>query len=293
MTNSQMITATLFDGKVRVCVLNTKSVLEEGKRIHGTCHTVTAALGRALTAGVMLTADFKEDNNRLSLIINGDGPLGKIIVDANHKVHLKADIDFPVVNMMPRESDGKLDVGGAVGNDGYFRVIKDIGLKEPYIGTVNLVSGEIGDDLSEYFFFSEQIPSAVAVGVLVSPENEVIASGGLLAQLLPGYEEEHVVFLEALLESMEGGISKWIKDYEDPKELLAVLLRDEPYTIGTIKDISYVCECNKEKLLSILASIGREEIESLIEEGGAELTCHFCKTQYHFTGEELSQLLES
>lgn len=288
---SNIVTAMLFNSRVRVSVMNTTEVVKEAQKIHGTCHTATAALGRAITAGVMLGDSLKEKDYKCSLILNGGGPVGRIIVDSNNAVHVRADIDHPVVNL-PLRADGKLDVGGAVGVNGYLRIIKDIGLKEPYIGTVDLVSGEIGEDLTSYFFYSEQIPSAVAVGVLVNPQNEVLASGGFLAQLLPDHKEEHIEFLEGIIGTFGKGISHMLFDTPDTEELLSRLLKDAEYHINSKKEIEYRCNCSRQKLTAAIISMGRQEIASLIEEGGAELTCHFCNSKYYFSKEDLEQILQ-
>jgi len=286
-----LVRATLFDTHVSITFLNTTDLCREGRNIHNTSRTASAALGRAMTAAALLGDSLKEDDFRSVLILAGGGPVGRIVAESNNKVHVRADIDHPEVDV-PAKENGKLDVGALVGKDGYLRVLKDIGLKEPYIGTVDLVSGEIAEDLTAYYFYSEQIPTAAALGVLVAQDGTILSAGGFLGQLLPGHTEEHIEFLENLAQKFAGGISRVLVDTPDVYEMLRIAAGDHPYEIVSEKEVRYHCPCNVHKIESIILSMGREEIENLIAEGGAEIQCHYCKKAYGFSPDSLRQLLD-
>lgn len=288
---SDMITASLFDNMVKISVLNTTKAVKYAKKIHNLTPTTSAAFGRALTIGAIMGSTLKEDDYKVSVIIKGDGPAGRIIIDANNNIDVKGTIDNPNVDLPPNKFN-KLDVKGAVGEHGYLRVIKDIGLKDAYIGSVDLVSGELAEDITNYFYVSEQIPSAVALGVYVDKDGEILAAGGFFAQLLPGHDEEHIVFLENIINKFKRGISKEIYDYPNVNELLKKLIPDEEYKIILEKNIEYKCNCSREKLEKAVISLGKKEIEELINDGEAELVCHFCNTKYNFSKEDLKNLLE-
>jgi len=282
-----LIRATAFDGKLRAFAANTTGIVEELRRRHDTTPVATAALGRTATAGVMMGAMLKGEE-RLTVQVKGDGPIGQIVVDADAKGEVRGYVDNPHVDL-PLNERGKLDVSGAVG-EGYLHVIKDLGLKEPYRGSIPIVSGELGEDFTYYFAKSEQTPSAVALGVLVATDYSVQVSGGFILQLLPGLEEEEIAAIEQKLAKLPP-ITTLMAGGEDLEEVLKRMV--DSVTILERTDIRFQCKCSRERVERTLLSLGREEIEQIIrEDGKAELVCHFCNEAYAYNGEQLHSLLE-
>lgn len=282
-----LIRATAFDGKLRAFAANTTGIVEELRRRHDTTPVATAALGRTATAGVMMGAMLKGEE-RLTVQVKGDGPIGQIVVDADAKGEVRGYVDNPHVDL-PLNESGKLDVSGAVG-EGYLHVIKDLGLKEPYRGSIPIVSGELGEDFTYYFAKSEQTPSAVALGVLVATDYSVQVSGGFILQLLPGLEEEEIAAIEQKLAKLPP-ITTLMAGGEDLEEVLKRMV--DSVTILERTDIRFQCKCSRERVERTLLSLGREEIEQIIrEDGKAELVCHFCNEAYAYNGEQLHSLLE-
>jgi molecular chaperone Hsp33 len=282
-----LIRATAFDGKLRAFAANTTGIVEELRRRHDTTPVATAALGRTATAGVMMGAMLKGEE-RLTIQVKGDGPIGQIVVDADAKGEVRGYVDNPHVDL-PLNERGKLDVSGAVG-EGYLHVIKDLGLKEPYRGSIPIVSGELGEDFTYYFAKSEQTPSAVALGVLVATDYSVQVSGGFILQLLPGLEEEEIAAIEQKLAKLPP-ITTLMAGGEDLEEVLKRMV--DSVTILERTDIRFQCKCSRERVERTLLSLGREEIEQIIrEDGKAELVCHFCNEAYAYNGEQLHSLLE-
>jgi molecular chaperone Hsp33 len=237
--------------------------------------------------GIML----KSEKDTMTVQINGKGPAGSIVVIADNTGDVRGYITNPNVELMQRK-DGKLDVGSAVGVDGVLTVIKDMGMKEPYVGQIPIISGEIGDDISSYFATSEQIPTAVGVGVLVEVDEHVSAAGGFIIQLMPEADETQIKKLEERLGKVKS-VTDMISSGLDAEGMIKDILGDIEYKLYEDKQIAYRCNCNKERLERALISIGREELEDLIkEQGNAELVCHFCNSRYHFDKEELTTLLE-
>lgn len=282
-----LIRATAFDGKLRAFAVNTTGIVEELRRRHNTTPVATAALGRTATAGVMMGAMLKGEE-RLTIQVKGDGPIGQIVVDADAKGEVRGYVDNPQVDL-PLNERGKLDVSGAVG-EGYLHVIKDLGLKEPYRGSIPIVSGELGEDFTYYFAKSEQTPSAVALGVLVATDYTVQVSGGFILQLLPGLDEEEIAAIEEKLANLPP-VTTMMAGGDDLEDVLKRMV--DSVTVMERMDIRFQCKCSRERVERTLLSLGREEIEQIIrEDGKAELVCHFCNEAYAYNGEQLHNLLE-
>ncbi|MBQ1491321.1 MAG: Hsp33 family molecular chaperone HslO [Blautia sp.] len=267
----------------------TTNLVEEARGRHNTSPVATAALGRLLTGGAMMGIMMKGEKDLLTLQVVGDGPLGKVTVTADSKGRVKGYVDNPLV-LIPAKPNGKLDVSGAVGA-GYLNVIKDLGLKEPYSGQVDLVSGEIAQDLTYYFAASEQVPSAVGLGVLLSKENVVQEAGGFIVQVMPYAEEEVIARLEENVAKVTS-VTKLLEEGHTAKSLAQVILDGFDMEINEEVEPAFYCNCSKERVEKALISIGEKELSSLVEEGKpAELNCHFCNTNYLFSPEELKGLL--
>lgn len=275
---------------IRVFLTNTTEMVELARKTHTTSPTATAALGRTLTAGVIMGAMMKNEKDRLTLRINGGGAIGNILVVSNNKGVVKGYVDYPYADIESR-SDGKLDVGRLVGKDGSITVIMDLGLKEPYVGQSNLVSGEIAEDLASYYVHSEQKPSVVSLGVLVDKDISVKAAGGYIIQILPDIAEEDIVKIEKSIKNIEP-ISKLIDIGLSPKDIMKKLLPDFDIKVLDKIDVEYACDCSRERIQKVLKSIGEQEIEAMIEEDGkAEVVCHFCNTKHQFSKEELKKII--
>ncbi|MCM1466850.1 MAG: Hsp33 family molecular chaperone HslO [Alistipes sp.] len=286
-----LIRATAADGQIRAFAVTTRSMVEEARRAHNTSPVATAALGRLLSGGVMMGCMMKNDSDVLTINVRGDGEIGGVTVTADSRGNAKGYVINPDV-MLPASAKGKLDVGGAVGK-GYINVIKDIGLKEPYVGRVNLVSGEIAEDLTYYFAVSEQTPSSVALGVLMNRDNTVAQAGGFVLQLLPGASEEVISTLEKRL-SETAPVTAMLSGGKTPETILEELLSDMKPEINDRMPVRFSCNCDKARVEKVLVSIGREEIRDMIDEGNpVELKCHFCGKAYTFSVEELEGILAS
>lgn len=277
-------------GTIKFFIASTTNLVEEARRIHNTSPTATAALGRVLTAACMIGMTLKNDRDTLTLKIKGDGPIGSIVSVANSKGEVKGYVENPKTEV-PRRPDGKLNVGGAVGKNGQIAVIKDLGLKEPFIGYSNLVSGEIAEDLVSYYYHSEQQPTAISLGVLVDTDTSVRASGGFMIQLLPGVSEEDIDRIESIIKSIKP-MSTLIDEGLTPEEILKEIFGEFQIEVLDKTFVQYKCNCSMEKVESILVSLGNDELKAIIEEDGkAEVVCHFCNTKYNFSKEDLIKLL--
>lgn len=284
-----LIRALLEKGQIRALVAVTTNTVETGRTIHGTCPTATAAFGRCLTAAAMLGAMLK-DNESVLLQIDGDGPIGQIVAQSDSKCRVRGYVQNPKVHL-PLNDEKKLAVGAAVGK-GKLHVIRQLGMKEPYHGTVNLVTGEIGDDLAYYFAASEQIPSVIGLGVLVDKDGATRAAGGIIMQLLPGFEESIRDLLEMRVKNIPP-ISRMIDNGKSPLSILHMVGADLEPKIIAEHTIEYYCGCSRERFKEALLAVGEEELSDIIEkDGGAELICHFCRTRYEFNRQELEELLE-
>ena len=279
------------DGAIRVFAAITTDLVNEAQRIHKTYPVATAALGRLLTgAAIMGAAALKNDTDSLTLQIKGEGDIKDLIAVTDSQSRVRGYISNPYIDR-PLNKEGKLDVGGAVGQ-GYLSVIRDLGMREPYIGQIPLVSGEIADDLTYYYAKSEQIPTSVALGVLVDTDGSVLAAGGFMIQLMPEATEEMAEELEKLLKEVPP-VTKMIRDGLDAEDILFEItygfsmLCENKFIVP-----KYECKCTRERMERALISIGKDELRSLIDEqGSAEMTCRFCDNKYNFTKEELEELL--
>ncbi|MBO5008536.1 MAG: Hsp33 family molecular chaperone HslO [Clostridia bacterium] len=286
-----IIRAVSDDGSVRAFACLTKDTVNEAFRHHKTSPVATAALGRLLTAASMMGAMLKGDKDTVSLQLTGGGPLGRVLAVSDCKSNVKGYVDYPVVDM-PLNSRGKLDVGSAVGTDGFLTVITDIGMKEPYIGKIPLVSGEIGDDLTKYFAVSEQVPSVVGLGVLVDKDYTVKTAGGFIIQVMPEATDDDITKLETNLEAVKS-VTALLDEGKTPEDLLKMLLCGFEYHITDTIDTRYHCNCSRERVERALISIGAEELKKIIDEDGkTELSCHFCSNKYEFDEKQLRELYE-
>ncbi len=283
-----ILRVSLMGGQARAFLIDSTRMVDEARRVHNLSRTATAALGRLLTGASVMGCMLKNERDSLTATIKGGGPLGTLMAVSRADGTVKGYVDNPDLEL-PLRADGKLDVGGAVGKNGQLTVIKDMGMKEPYVGMVNLRSGEIGEDLAMYFTASEQTPSLVSVGVLTN--NTVVAAGGLVIQIMPGCSDIALKSIEYSA-PMFMNISATIQEYGLNGAYQQLLSHLEPEIIGTARP-KYLCDCSRERFERGLISLGREELTSLInEDHGAELSCHFCNRTFRFTEKQLISLLE-
>ena len=279
-----------YNGKISITCIKTTDVVEEARKIHDLSPVATAAFGRLLTITLLMGEEMKGNGDNVTVQVKGNGPIGTMLAVSNNIPEVRGYVQNPNIDL-PLNEFGKLDVGGAVGNEGYIHVIKDMGLKEPYIGVANLTSGEIADDFTNYFVNSEQRQTAVALGVLVD-KNGVREAGGYLITPMPDATEEEISKVEkGIFEA--GAISKMLDNNFSLSEIAKKVTGDK--NIKVIEDNKvpkYKCNCSKEKMAEALISIGKKELEDIIrEDGKAEIVCHFCNKKYNFTKEELEEIL--
>lgn len=285
-----MIRASASDGCVRAFAATSRQMVEDARLAHDTTPVCTAALGRLLTGGVMIGSMLKEDKAKVTLQVHGDGPIGGMTVTADSHFHAKGYVNNPHVQL-PLKASGKLDVSGAVGH-GTLTVIRDIGLKEPYVGTINMPSGEIAEDLTYYFAESEQVPSSVGLGVLVDRDWSVKRAGGFIIQLLPGAPDELIDSLERRLAGMTG-VTSMLDAGMTPEDILKELLGDFDLEILEKNEISFYCGCSKERIERALISIGPKDVKEMIDDGGSiEVGCQFCGKKYTFDVPDLKKIYE-
>lgn len=285
-----LVRATAGDAQIRAFACTTRELVEEARKAHNTSPVVSAALGRLLSAGCMMGSMLKGDKDILTLQIRGDGPMGGLTVTADSKGNVKGYAIEPNV-LIPANAKGKLDVAGAIGK-GYLSVIKDMGLKEPYVGQTRLCTSEIAEDLTFYFVSSEQIPSSVGLGVLMSKENTVKQAGGFILQLMPFATEEVISKLEKNLEKVDS-VTGLLEAGKSPEQILEILLEGLDVQITDKQDVQFACNCDKERVSKALISIGKKDLQEMIADGKeVEINCHFCNTNYTFQVKELKQLLE-
>ena len=290
--SDQLVRAITKDGMVKATAVSTRLLTERARQIHRTLPVATAALGRTLAAASMLGNALKGEGASVTLQIRGGGPLGNVLVVSDNEGNVRGTVDNPALDI-PLRPDGKLDVGTAVGTDGTLTVIRDLNMKEPYVGSVQLLSGEIADDLASYFVESEQIPSACGLGVLVDRDQSVRCAGGYLIQLLPGADEDTIIKVEGGVLAA-GTVTGMLDRNPDPEAMLRTILSDFEVEILEKSPIEYRCDCSRERMERALISLGPDELESLIEEqGDAELSCRFCDQKQYFTKEQLVGLLEN
>ena len=284
-----IVRATAAGGQIRAFAATTRDLVEEARRRHNTSPVATAALGRLLTAGVMMGSMMKNDTDVLTLQINGDGPLGGITVTADSQGNVKGYVQDPDVMLPPK--NGKLDVGGAVGI-GLLTVIKDMGLKEPYSGQTILVTSEIAEDLTYYFANSEQVPSSVGLGVLMEKDNTVKCAGGFIVQLMPFAEEKVISRLEENVGKITS-VTKLLEEGYTPQQLLSDLTEGLDLEVTDTMPARFYCNCSKERVERAVASIGAKDLQEMIDEGkDIEVKCHFCNTAYNYSVDELKSILK-
>lgn len=288
--NDYMIRATAADGQIRAFAATTRDMVENAKNAHNTSPVATAALGRLMTAAAMMGADLKGEKDLLTLRIEGSGPLGGLLVTANGHGDVKGYAFNPDV-MLPPNAQGKLDVGGSL-DLGVLSVIKDIGLKEPYVGQTQLVTGEIAEDLTYYFATSEQVPSSVALGVLMNKDNTVRQAGGFIIQLLPGASDEIIDKLEAKLSGISS-ITALLNAGKTPEEILTDILGEFGLEILSKMPVQFRCDCDRSRVEKAIISVGKKEIQDMINEGREiEVNCQFCNKHYKFSVDELEDMLK-
>ncbi len=277
------------NGRIRFFGAMTTELVQKAREIHNTTPVVTAAMGRALTANVMMAATLKDEKETISLQLKGDGPLETVVTVANCKGKARGYVGHNAVSL-PLKENGKLDVGGSLGK-GFLTVVKDLGMREPYVGRVELQSGEIADDLTYYFASSEQTPSVVALGVLVDTDYSVKAAGGYIIQLMPDADEADINMLETTMSYIDP-ITTMIDDGKSIEEILETALDGFDMTITDTNIPQYKCNCSEERLEKVLISLGREELADILEtDKQAELTCYFCNKTYRFDENKLTEIL--
>ena len=288
----ELVRAMTKDGFVNAVAVTTTGIVERARQIHKTLPTATAALGRLLTAASMMGNALKSDGASLTLQFKGDGPLGTVLAVSDNEGNVRGYVTNPHVDL-PLRPDGKLDVGAAVGHEGTLTVIKDLHMKEPYVGTIDLLGGEIAEDVAGYFVESEQIPTACALGVLVDRDQSVKAAGGYLIQLMPGAGEDVITKVEGGIMAA-GPVSALLDKNDDPEQLLRDVMSDFDLKVLETCPVSYKCYCSRERVERALISLGRNELEQMLaEQGGCQLTCQFCDAVYDFSAEDLKGLLKN
>lgn len=285
-----IVRATAADNQIRAFAITSRDMVEKARQIHNTSPVATAALGRSLSAGAMMGAMMKGEQDLLTLQIRGDGPLGGITVTADSKARVKGYVNEPAV-LIPANAKGKLDVSGAIGT-GMLQVIRDLGMKEPYVGQTELQTGEIAEDLTYYFANSEQIPSSVGLGVLLNRDNTVCQAGGFIIQLMPYTEDKVIDALEQRLAKVSS-VTELLNRGLTPEGILEELLGDLGFTVNDTIPTAFSCNCSKERVEKAIISIGSKEIREMIRDGKPiEVKCHFCNEAYSFNIEELKRILE-
>ena len=288
--SDQLIRAISKDGHIKATAVSTRALTERARQIHKALPVATAALGRTLAAVSMMGNALKEDGASVTLQIKGGGPLGTLLAVSDNQGNVRGTVDNPVVDL-PLRPDGKLDVGAAVGHEGTLTVIRDLNMKEPYVGSVGLLGGEIAEDLAAYFVESEQIPTACGLGVLVDRDQSVLAAGGYLIQLLPGAGEDVIAKVEGSLMAA-GPVTGLLRNDPDPEAMLRHALSDFDLEILERSPIEYRCYCSRDRMERALISLGPEELQAMIDEQGrADLTCRFCDKVHHFSRADLEAMV--
>lgn len=287
---NKLVKALAFDDTIRISCMDASDLVSQAQVKHDTWSSATAALGRTLIGAALMGSDIKDDS-RLSIKIHGDGPAGRIIAAADGTGHVKGYIDTPHLSL-PANADDKIDVAKTVGTNGQVTVSKDLGLKEPFVGQSPIISGEIAEDLTYYLTVSEQTPSAIGLGVLVGPDEKVINAGGWMIQVMPGASEETIKQVEAGVSAV-APVTELLDQGKSPEDIIALLLATDDIKYLAEKQVSFQCDCSKERFAKGLASLGKEEIANIIQEDGqAETVCHFCNSKYHFDKEDLENIYQ-
>lgn len=288
----RIVRAISTDGMVQAAAICSRDLTERARQIHKTLPVATAALGRTLAAASMMGNALKSDGASLTLQFKGGGPLGTVLAVSDNEGNVRGYVTNPHVDI-PLRKDGKLDVGTAVGHEGTLTVIKDLHMKEPYVGTIDLLGGEIAEDVAGYFVESEQIPTACALGVLVDRDQSVKAAGGYLIQLMPGAAEDTIAKVEGGIMAA-GAVSAILEKNDDPEAMLRTVMSDFDLKILETCPVEYRCYCSRERVERALISLGRTELEQMLsEQGGCQLTCQFCDAVYEFTAGDIQRLLKN
>ena len=275
---------------VKISVVETTNLVEEARKIHELNPTPTAALGRLLTMGVMMGTMMKNETDRLTLQIIGDGPAHQLLVSADNKGNVKGYLSDPLAEA-PLKENGKLNVSGIIGK-GSLNVIKDVGLKEPYVGSVPLQTSEIAEDFAYYYAISEQIPTAIGLGVLVNADGSVKKAGGFLMQIMPDTPEQIITLIENRIKEANS-MTEMLEEGMTLEEIAKYITDDlATYVVETIEP-KYQCDCSKERMEQAIISIGKKDLKELAEDEVTEIQCHFCNKKYHFTREEIIKLIQS
>ena len=286
----RIVRAISTDGMVQAAAICSRDLTERARQIHKTLPVATAALGRALAAASMMGNALKSDGASLTLQFKGGGPLGTVLAVSDNEGCVRGYVTNPHTDL-PLRPDGKLDVGGAVGHEGTLTVIKDLHMKEPYVGTIDLLGGEIAEDVAGYFVESEQIPTACALGVLVDRDQSVKSAGGYLIQLMPGAGEDTITKVEGGVMAA-GPVSAILEQNDDPEALLRTVMSDFDLKILETCPVSYKCYCSRQRVERALISLGKPELEQMLaEQGGCQLTCQFCDAVYDFSADDLRALI--
>lgn len=290
--NDKLIRGLLMEGSVNMTMISGRELVEAARQAHGLSHVMTAALGRLLMQTAMMSAQLKSKTDNITVIFDGDGPAGRLVAVGREGGVVKGYADDPSVEL-PLNGKGKLDVSGAVGKRGELRVIRDLSLKEPYVGRCPITDGEIANDFANYFFTSEQQPSLVYLGVRVDPASGAVrAASGLLIQPLPFCPERDIAALEAKASEIPA-LTKMLEEGFEAEDALIELLGELHPEFTEKLEPRFMCDCSRQKIEAALVSLGRDELADMIEkDGGAELTCRFCGSRYVFNKEELTSLLE-
>ena len=276
---------------IKISAAITTDVVEEAAKIHKLSKTTSAALGRVLTAAAIIGSWQKNEKDSITLSINGDGPAGKIVATCKNDGYVKGYVTNPGADLPTREADGKIDVAGIVG-EGNLTLVMDTGMKKPYTGTVNLTTGEIAEDLAVYFLQSDQVPSAVGLGVLVDVDYSIKAAGGFIIQLMPDATEEQISKLEENLKGLPS-VTSILDEYHDAEKLIEILMKDIDFKILEKREITYKCNCSREKVEDAIVSVGPREIEEILrEDKKAEVSCYFCDKVYNFDESDLERMLK-
>ena len=289
--SDRIVRAISTDGLVQAAAICSRDLVERARNIHQTLPTATAALGRALTGASMMGNALKGQGASVTLQFKGNGPLGTVLAVSDAEGNVRGYVTNPQTDL-PLRSDGKLDVGTAVGHEGTLTVIKDLNMRDPYVGTVDLLGGEIAEDIAGYFVESEQIPTACALGVLVDRDQSVRSAGGYLIQLMPGATEDTIVKVEGGIMAA-GAVSALLEKDADPEHLLRTVMSDFELKILESDPVEYRCYCSRERVERALISLGADELEGILRDrGSCRMTCQFCDAVYEFSGDELRALID-
>jgi len=272
---------------IRLYLARTTFLVEEAHHRHGTSATASAALGRTMTAAVMMASDLKGENDILTLRINGDGPVGVVLATADSQGGVRGLVSNPRADL-PSSAPGKLAVGDLVGKDGYLEVIKDLGLKQPFTGRVPLISGEIAEDVAHYYLVSEQIPSLISLGVLVNPDLSVQAAGGIFVQALPEADDTSLEIIEKNILAL-GSISNLIDKYDDLEDIAQLIMQEVEYKVISGQELSFRCNCSRERLLGVLSGLPNEEMRDTQSNEDIEVECNFCHENYRYSAQEIEE----